>query len=125
MLGLTTYLQQAQTGVWDVCASFLPATYIEGVNRAGGIAVLLPPQPDSAANSISVMPGAAASAGQPRVSLCLIVKNEETNLPACLGSVADLALSSRCPSWARTGWPIAATASATIRLPWDDKGWSE
>jgi putative glutamine amidotransferase len=45
VLGLTTYLQQAQTGVWDVCASFLPATYIEGVNRAGGIAVLLPPQP--------------------------------------------------------------------------------
>jgi tetratricopeptide (TPR) repeat protein len=25
-----------------------------------------------------------------RVSLCLIVKNEETNLPACLGSAADL-----------------------------------
>ena len=45
MLGLTTYLQQAQTGVWDVRASFLPATYVEGVNRAGGIAVLLPPQP--------------------------------------------------------------------------------
>ena len=45
MLGLTTYLQQAQTGVWDVRASFLPATYVEGVNRAGGVAVLLPPQP--------------------------------------------------------------------------------
>ena len=45
MLGLTTYLQQAQTGVWDVRASFLPASYVEGVNRAGGVAVLLPPQP--------------------------------------------------------------------------------
>lgn len=45
MLGLSTYLQQAQTGVWDVRASFLPATYVEGVNRAGGVAVLLPPQP--------------------------------------------------------------------------------
>jgi putative glutamine amidotransferase len=45
VLGLSTYLQQAQTGVWDVRASFLPAIYIEGVNRAGGIAVLLPPQP--------------------------------------------------------------------------------
>ena len=42
---MTTYLQQAQTGVWDVRASFLPAIYLEGVNRAGGIAVLLPPQP--------------------------------------------------------------------------------
>ena len=41
----TTYLQQAQTGVWDVTASFLPAIYIEGVTLAGGIATLLPPQP--------------------------------------------------------------------------------
>ena len=29
VLGLTTYLQQAQTGVWDVRATFLPAVYIE------------------------------------------------------------------------------------------------
>jgi putative glutamine amidotransferase len=44
-VGLTTYLQQAQTGVWDVRASFLPAVYVEGVTSAGGIALLLPPQP--------------------------------------------------------------------------------
>lgn len=45
VIGLTTYLQQAQTGVWDVRASFLPAIYFEGVGLAGGISVLLPPQP--------------------------------------------------------------------------------
>jgi putative glutamine amidotransferase len=45
VIGLTTYLQQAQTGVWDVRASFLPAIYFEGVALAGGISVLLPPQP--------------------------------------------------------------------------------
>jgi len=44
VLGLTTYLQQAQTSVWDVRASFLPAIYFEGVALAGGIATLLPPQ---------------------------------------------------------------------------------
>ncbi|MDT5191433.1 MAG: putative glutamine amidotransferase, partial [Mycobacterium sp.] len=38
VIGLTTYLQQAQTGVWDVKASFLPAIYVEGVTLAGGIA---------------------------------------------------------------------------------------
>ena len=32
-------------------ASFLPAIYIEGVNLAGGIAVLLPPQPVDAADA--------------------------------------------------------------------------
>jgi putative glutamine amidotransferase len=44
IIGLTTYLQQARSGVWDVRASFLPAIYFEGVNLAGGIAALLPPQ---------------------------------------------------------------------------------
>jgi putative glutamine amidotransferase len=45
VIGLTTYRQQARSGVWDVPASFLPAVYLDGVTRAGGIAVLLPPQP--------------------------------------------------------------------------------
>ncbi|MYR05161.1 gamma-glutamyl-gamma-aminobutyrate hydrolase family protein [Gordonia sp. SID5947] len=41
---MTTYLEQAQTGVWDVSASFLPRVYFDGVARAGGVATLLPPQ---------------------------------------------------------------------------------
>ena len=45
VVGLTTYLEQAKTGVWDVRAALLPDIYFEGVTRAGGIAVLLPPQP--------------------------------------------------------------------------------
>lgn len=44
LIGLTSYRQRAQTGVWDVTASFLPAVYIDAVTKAGGIAVLLPPQ---------------------------------------------------------------------------------
>ena len=44
VIGLTTYLQQAQTGVWDVQASFLPKVYLDAVTKSGGIAVLLPPQ---------------------------------------------------------------------------------
>jgi putative glutamine amidotransferase len=45
LIGVTTYLEQAQTGVWDVPASFLPKAYLDAVTDAGGIAVLLPPQP--------------------------------------------------------------------------------
>lgn len=45
VIGVTTYLEQARTGVWDVRASFLPATYLHAVTEAGGIPVLLPPQP--------------------------------------------------------------------------------
>ncbi|MDR2255790.1 MAG: gamma-glutamyl-gamma-aminobutyrate hydrolase family protein [Arthrobacter sp.] len=47
IIGVTTYLERAQTGVWDVQASFLPKVYIDAVTDAGGIAVLLPPQPGS------------------------------------------------------------------------------
>lgn len=45
LIGITTYLERAQTGVWDVQASFLPKVYLDGVTDAGGIAILLPPQP--------------------------------------------------------------------------------
>lgn len=45
VIGLTTYLEQSQCGVWDVRASFLPEVYLNAVTSAGGIVVLLPPQP--------------------------------------------------------------------------------
>lgn len=45
VVGLTAYLEQVQAGIWDIAAGYLPADYFEGVVRAGGIAVLLPPQP--------------------------------------------------------------------------------
>ncbi|MDW8808316.1 gamma-glutamyl-gamma-aminobutyrate hydrolase family protein [Streptomyces scabiei] len=57
LIGLTTYLEQAQQGVWDVQASFLPKVYFDAVNRAGGIAVLLPPQPVDAEIAASVLEG--------------------------------------------------------------------
>ncbi|WP_157576455.1 gamma-glutamyl-gamma-aminobutyrate hydrolase family protein [Mycobacterium sp. GA-2829] len=57
VLGMTTYLQQAQTGVWDVQASFLPAIYFQGVNLAGGVAVLLPPQPVDSGAAARVLDG--------------------------------------------------------------------
>lgn len=44
IIGITSYLEQAQTGVWDVRASFLPKVYLDAVTDAGGIAVVLPPQ---------------------------------------------------------------------------------
>lgn len=47
LIGVTTYLEQAQSGVWDVQAAFLPRVYMDAVTTAGGIAVLLPPQPTS------------------------------------------------------------------------------
>ncbi|MCU1546272.1 MAG: gamma-glutamyl-gamma-aminobutyrate hydrolase family protein [Homoserinimonas sp.] len=55
MIGITTYLEQAQSGIWDVRAAFLPKVYIDGVTAAGGIAVLLPPQPTTPASARRVL----------------------------------------------------------------------
>lgn len=57
LIGVTTYLERSQTGVWDVMASFLPQLYINGVTDAGGIAVLLPPQPVDPAIAQRVIAG--------------------------------------------------------------------
>lgn len=55
LIGVTTYLEQSQTGVWNVRASFLPKVYIDAVTDAGGVAVLLPPQPVSPAIARGVL----------------------------------------------------------------------
>ena len=52
VIGLTTYLEQAKQGVWDVQAAFLPQQYFDAVTASGGIAVLLPPQPNAGARGI-------------------------------------------------------------------------
>lgn len=57
VIGITSYLEQAQTGVWDVRAAFLPKVYLDAVTDAGGIAVVLPPQPVSAASARRVLAG--------------------------------------------------------------------
>lgn len=66
LIGLTSYRQRAQTGVWDVQASFLPAVYIDAVTNAGGIAVLLPPQPldgDAAGDVVASLDGVIVTGG--------------------------------------------------------------
>jgi putative glutamine amidotransferase len=49
VVGLTTYVERAQQGVWDVPAAYLQYQYVESVTRVGAVATLLPPQPVSAA----------------------------------------------------------------------------
>ncbi len=44
LIGVTTYRQPGTTGVWSGEFAMIPAEYLEGVERAGGTIVLLPPQ---------------------------------------------------------------------------------
>jgi putative glutamine amidotransferase len=57
VVGLTTYLERAKQGVWDVRASFLPQQYFEAVTASGAAAVLLPPQARPEAAAASVLDG--------------------------------------------------------------------
>jgi putative glutamine amidotransferase len=45
VIGLCTALERARWSVWDQQAVILPLNYIEEVHRAGGLAVMLPPDP--------------------------------------------------------------------------------
>lgn len=57
VIGLTTYLEQAQSGVWNVQAAFLPKVYFDAVNKAGGIAVLVPPQAIDTESAEAILDG--------------------------------------------------------------------
>lgn len=43
VVGITSYVEQARWGVWDLSAVVLPFRYVQRVEQAGGTAVLLPP----------------------------------------------------------------------------------
>lgn len=42
VVGITSYVEQARWGVWDLPAVLLPLRYVLAVERAGGRAVVLP-----------------------------------------------------------------------------------
>jgi putative glutamine amidotransferase len=52
LIGLTAYREPACWGPWDEPADLLPASYARSVVRAGGLPVLLPPAPLSAARGL-------------------------------------------------------------------------
>jgi putative glutamine amidotransferase len=45
VIGLCTALERAQWSVWDQEAVLLPRNYVDAVQRAGGLALMLPPDP--------------------------------------------------------------------------------
>jgi len=66
-IGLTTYRQQGQTGVWNTEMAMIPTFYIEGITRAGGVAVMLPPQKissDEAKDIVSSLDGLMLCGGR-------------------------------------------------------------
>src|SRR4030081_112601 len=45
VIGMCTAWERARWGLWDDAAALLPRNYIDAAYRAGGLAILLPPDP--------------------------------------------------------------------------------
>jgi putative glutamine amidotransferase len=63
VIGLSAYEEQVRWGVWDVPGVLLPSTYVRSVVAAGGVPVLLPPVPDTAAAVVARLDGLVLSGG--------------------------------------------------------------
>lgn len=64
LIGISTYREQARWGVWDQPADLLPVGYAQSIERAGGVAVLLPPgSPDGAAAIVARLDGLVIAGG--------------------------------------------------------------
>ncbi len=50
VIGICTALERAQWSVWDQQAALLPANYLAAIRRAGGLTLMLPPDPAVVAN---------------------------------------------------------------------------
>jgi putative glutamine amidotransferase len=57
LIGITTYLTQAQWGVWDAETALVPVAYVEGVERAGGRPLLVPPSEDGIEETLAALDG--------------------------------------------------------------------
>jgi putative glutamine amidotransferase len=63
IIGITTYVEQARWGHWDVPAALLPLRYIERVEAAGGRAVLVPPSSDGTDELVERLDGVVFAGG--------------------------------------------------------------
>jgi putative glutamine amidotransferase len=72
LIGICTALEQARWGVWDQPAMLLPRNYIDAIQRAGGVALMLPPdarlveEPDIALDLIDALLLAGGADVDPR-----------------------------------------------------------
>lgn len=63
LIGLSAYREQAAWGVWHTQTDLLNSLYARSVEAAGGIAVLLPPQGEAAAEVVDRLDGLVITGG--------------------------------------------------------------
>lgn len=63
LIGITTYVEPAQWGAWELQSALVPLMYVEAIERAGGRAVLIPPSEVAVAETLDALDGIVLSGG--------------------------------------------------------------
>jgi putative glutamine amidotransferase len=63
LIGITTYVESARWGAWDAQAALVPYDYVRAVERAGGRAILVPPDEDGSEELLDAVDGLVFSGG--------------------------------------------------------------
>lgn len=63
VIGVTSYVEQARWGVWDLPAVLVPENYVRMVREAGARAVVLPPDEAGAADVVRRLDGLVLAGG--------------------------------------------------------------
>jgi putative glutamine amidotransferase len=63
LIGITTYVEPASWGHWQLDAALVPYDYVRAVERAGGRAVLIPPDDDGIDEVLDAVDGIVFSGG--------------------------------------------------------------
>jgi putative glutamine amidotransferase len=63
VVGITTYVEPARWGHWELKAALIPYDYVRGVERAGGRALLVPPSDAGLGETLDALDGLLFSGG--------------------------------------------------------------
>ena len=63
VVGITTYVEPAKWGQWDLPAALIPFSYVQAVEAAGGRALLVPPSDDGVEETLDALDGLLLSGG--------------------------------------------------------------
>jgi putative glutamine amidotransferase len=63
LIGITTYVEAASWGHWQLDAALIPYDYVRGVERAGGRALLVPPSTDAVEETLDALDALVFSGG--------------------------------------------------------------
>jgi len=63
LVGITTYVEPAQWGHWQLDAALIPFAYVQAVERAGARPLLVPPSDDAVEETLEALDGLLFSGG--------------------------------------------------------------